>query len=128
MSSSGYLRIDGKLVRLTFEGLVSHFGSGHARARPMGVGDLSGAYNAFLEAQGLGGREHLRLPDNPKTAAQRLAATDRFLVPRQSHVRYYRFDDHDFSPLVEIMRVAAERNVECSARVVFKLVARSQHL
>lgn len=119
VSSSGYLRIDGKLVRLTFEGLVSHFGSGHAQARPMGVGDLSGAYNAFLEAQGLGGREHLRLPDNPQTAAQRLAATDRFLVPRQSHVRYYRFDDHDFSPLVEIMRVAAERNVECSAKVVF---------
>ena len=120
VSSSGMLRIDGKLVRSTFESLVRHFGSVHAQTRPMTIEVFGTTYTQFLDEHELGGREDLRLPGNPQTAVQRLSKTGRFLVPSQKHVRYYDYDTYDFSPLVEVLRTSASRNVECSARIIFR--------
>lgn len=120
VASSNLLRIDGKLVRLSFEGLVRHFGSVHAQARPVSTGEFCAAYKEFLDNLGLGDREDLGLPENPQTAIQKLTRTDWFLIASSKHVRYYDYDSYDFSPLVEVLRAAAGRNVECSAKVVFR--------
>lgn len=119
IASSNMLRIDGRLVRLSFEGLVRHFGSVRAQARPMSINDFSAAYKEFLDDLGLGDREDLLLPENPQTAVQKLSKTSWFLIASLKHVRYYDFDAYDFSPLVEVLRSAAGRNAECSSKMIF---------
>lgn len=119
IASSGLLRIDGQLVRSTFEGLVRYFGSVRVQARPMTIYEFRTSYGEFIDGLELGDRKDLRLPENPQTAAQALARTGSFLVASLKHVRYYDFDVHDFSPLVDILRAGVTRNVECSSRIVF---------
>lgn len=119
IASSGLLRIDGQLVRLTLGGLVRHFGSVRAQTKPMSIYEFCAAFRDFTNGLELGDRKDLQLPENPQTAAQTLAKTGSFLVASLKHVRYYDFDAHDFSPLVDILRAGIARNVECSSRIVF---------